>query len=401
MPSLSRLSRLLAGSAATAALIMLAAGPALADPPAKTVPEATDIVGVGSDTTQYLLDQLSADYDQAAPASKLYSWDAVNPVTGAAGDNIVTKKGCAAIPRPDGSNQGIVALNANTPDGSEYCLDYARSARGRTNADPGYVPGGDAFVKLATDAITYATRNAASGGTNAPGDLSAVELAKIYQCTFVNWNQAGGANAPILAFLPQTGSGLRTAFLTAIGGGTPVVPGGCVMDGPAGKPNSLQENEGTNPVLDSPNAIVPYSAARYISQVYRSAPAGADGVTCTPKKEENKYGCDLHGVLELNKINGTVPAKPWPKGGALPAPPAPPAINDKVIINDKYTALFVNIVYDVVRYDQTTADRIPAYLEPLFAAATAATPGYACSAPAAKIISAYGFLTTPLCGTTS
>src|SRR5579859_4357560 len=112
-------SRLLAVGMALA-LAAGSAGPALADPPAKVTPRASDVVGVGSDTIQYLLDQLSRDYAKANPASPslLYSWDPVNPVTGATGDLIETKASCATIARPDGSSAGITALEANTADPS-------------------------------------------------------------------------------------------------------------------------------------------------------------------------------------------------------------------------------------------------------------------------------------------
>src|ERR1700727_1756804 len=105
-------SKLLAVTVTAAALTTLAAGSAVADPPSGTSPRATDAVGVGSDTTQYLLDQFSLDFDaaHASAQSKLYSWDAVNPDTLAAGDSIFTKKGCTGIARPDGSSAGIETL---------------------------------------------------------------------------------------------------------------------------------------------------------------------------------------------------------------------------------------------------------------------------------------------------
>src|ERR1700678_4125433 len=109
------LSKVLAGTAAAAAMIALTAGPALADPPGKTVPTHSDAVGVGSDSIQYVDDQLAYNFDHANPKAVegIYSWDAVNPYTLAIGDNIVTKTGCAAVARPDGSGAGLAALEAN------------------------------------------------------------------------------------------------------------------------------------------------------------------------------------------------------------------------------------------------------------------------------------------------
>ncbi len=115
-------------------------------------------------------------------------------------------------------------------------------------------------------------------------------------------------------------------------------------------------------------------------------------MVCNPGAGQNLFGCDVHGVLTLNKINSTAPAAPWP----LPAPPA------SVKINSKFTPLFQNSIYTVVRYDATTADHIPAYLEKFFAASTASTKGWACSSTKAKTdIKNYGFLPVPNCGLTN
>jgi hypothetical protein len=82
----------------------------------------TTAVSVGSDTDESLFDQFSGDYNamlKSATAVQQYSFDATNPVTGAEGDLIVTKPGCSAIARPDGSSAGITAFDANvkTSDG--------------------------------------------------------------------------------------------------------------------------------------------------------------------------------------------------------------------------------------------------------------------------------------------
>ena len=387
------LSKLLAGSAAAATLVALAAGPALADPPTGVTPKATDVVGVGSDTTEFVVNQLSHDYNATHAAPKLYSWDATNPSTGAVGDPVVTKSGCVSISRPDGSSAGITALEANTADGSGFCIDYARSSRGRASTDPPYAAGGIAFTALAGDAVTYATRSTAAGGTNAPANLTTAQLASIYECNVTNWSQVGGKNAPISAFLPQAGSGTRAFFLTALGGGvTPITPGACVN-------STVQENEGIDPQLNSKNAIVPFSVAKYIAEAYHSAACinpdcspNASGVSCNPGTGQNLYGCDEHSVLTLRKINGTAPTKPFP----LPAPPA------TVKINTGFSALFQRTVYDVVRYDATTADHIPAYLEKYFAASSASTKGWACSTAKARTdIQNYGFLPIATCGLTN
>ena len=383
-------SNLLAGCAVLA-VVAVSAPAALADPPSATTPRPSDVVGVGSDTIGYLLDQLSYDYDQAHPgaSSLLYSWDEVNPATGQAGDAIVTKAGCAPIPRPDGSSAGIAALEAGVTDPAApgaFCTDYAGSSRGPSASDPACAAGGVCFVALASDAVTWASRDAASGGTDAPASLTRAQLEAIYLCKITNWGKAGGKNAPIRAFLPQSSSGIRTAWLTALGGGSaPITPGACVRT--AG--NTLQDNEGTNPALNSPETIVPYSVADYIAQVYHDAPCTGSCTgtpPCVPAGSQNMFGCDQHGVLGLGEIGGSKPMLPWPPPGS----PCP-----KCAINPAFKALFRHTVYVVVRH-APTPDSIPAYIEPFFAAATAKTPGWACYSPQAhNDITSYGFLSLP------
>jgi ABC-type phosphate transport system substrate-binding protein len=390
------LSKVLAGTAAAAAMIALTAGPALADPPGKTVPTHSDAVGVGSDSIQYVDDQLAYNFDHANPKAVegIYSWDAVNPYTLAIGDNIVTKTGCAAVARPDGSGAGLAALEANaqpTKDTTNFCVDYARSSRARETTDPACSTGGICFVSLAGDAVTWADRSAAAGGTDAPANLTTAQLVKIYECTYHNWDQVGGKNAAIEAFLPQTSSGTRTFFLTALGGGTtPITPGSCVVDGTTSDPNSLEENEGVNPLLNSPEAIFPFSVGSWLSQTYHSATCtnsdcsevGPTTPPCPVTTGKNRFGCNEAGVLQLNTLNGSKPTTPWP-------------VTSKSVVNTGFDPLFQRTLYDVVRYDPNTTDHIPGSesgapgginLEQFFGAS-----GYFCSSGEAATVKAYGF----------
>ncbi|MFF7587859.1 hypothetical protein ACFZCK_10300 [Kitasatospora purpeofusca] len=78
----------------------------MADPPAGAVPAATDLVGVGVDTTQRFMIRTSVDcYAAVAPGlPRLYGWDVTgtNPIT--------PKAGALSINRPDGSGPGFTAL---------------------------------------------------------------------------------------------------------------------------------------------------------------------------------------------------------------------------------------------------------------------------------------------------
>jgi ABC-type phosphate transport system substrate-binding protein len=379
-----RLSILVASLVAAAALSVSGMGTALGDPPSGVIPKATDIVAVGSGTTQYLFDQLSHDYNnQHKKGVHFYSWDATNPATGKSGGLIVTKAGCPAISRPDDSSAGITALEANITDPSDpsaYCIDFAQSYRAREPTDPPYAPGGIVFVDLASDAVTYATRDAASGGTNAPGDLTSGQLTAIYECKTTDWDQVGGKNAPIHPFLPQTDSDTRAFFLTALGGGTtPIIPGPCVSD--AG--NTLEENEGVNPVLNDADAIFPYSVAAYLAQAYHSAACLRAGCTgspaCKPSGTQNLFGCDQHGVLGLDEVNGTAPVTPWPL----------PKSCSQCHINPGFAPLLLHEIYTVVRYDPQTATHIPAYLGFLIGASS----DFCSNARALSDVAHYGFYT--------
>jgi len=377
------LCKLVAGAAVLATVTMISAGPALADPPKGVVPKDTDIVGVGADTTEFLLDQLSVNYNASHTTKKLYSFDATNPLTGAIGDNITTKTACAKIARPDGSSAGITTLDSNIKVGSNYCVDYARSARARKSTDPPQGAGGILFVRLATDAVTYARVK----GSNAPANLTSTELTAIYTCTDTTWNQVGGTStATISPQLPESGSGIASSFLTDIGVTT---PGSCVS-----QPSTLQQNEGVNKIFTGPNrdnVIIPFSTGKWIAQGYHSA--ACFNVQCVPSHAEicdagsggtNAFGCDVNGTLSLGDINSTSPTVGSGKS---------------TTVNASFAPDFILPLYDVVRYSTTTADHIPSYLEPYFASATATVKGYVCATAQQAVIKDYGFLPAgPLCG---
>ena len=404
--------KILAGAAAAATAAVLAAGPALADPPPGVTPKATDIVGSGSDTIQYLLDQLSVDYNKTVTSSQphLYSFDATPA------GNIQTKSGSTncKIARPDGSSAGIAALEGNAKDGSNFCLDFARSSRSRGTTDPACSSGGICFIYLGGDAVTWAARSAAAGGTDAPASLTLAQLKSIYLCKTTNWDKVGGKNAKIKAFLPQTASGTRSFFLTALGGGTtPITPGACVSDGAttAFPDGTIQENEGQDSSLNSAQAIFPYSVADYVAQGYHDAACTSgcggtvsDNPACKPAGSENKFGCNetttgpgKKPVLTLEKIGGTAPTKPFP----LPAEPAPPAINSKVSVTSGFSAPFQRHVYIVTRFGSSASNPIPSYLQKVFNPASASTKGWVCGSTTGPAdIRAYGFLyQSSLCGT--
>jgi ABC-type phosphate transport system substrate-binding protein len=377
-------SKLLGAATVAAAITALgAATPALADPPSGVTPKPTDVVGVGSDTVQNVMDQFSHDYNLNHSRGQLFSFDATNPTTGAMGDPIQLKSGSSNcnIPRPDGSSLGITALeNTKTTTGGRPCIDFARSSRARASTDPTTI----SFINLAGDAESYWTQP----GSNAPKNLTTADLTAIYNCTITRWNQipgnAGGSKATISVFLPQNGSGTRAFWLSAIGLTT---PGSCVSTsatraGAAGaNDNTLQENQGVAPILNAnkANVIIGGSIGKWIAEKFHSAKCGtiaqcfADPTNCHPTASQNLFGCDTHGTMVLNSINGTKPTVGTGTG---------------TVINPSFTATFTRLLFEVVNSPEGT---IPANLKPYFGPS-----GFTCnSATSTKDLKNYGFLKLP------
>jgi ABC-type phosphate transport system substrate-binding protein len=381
------LKKLVTVSVGAVTATALAMAPAMADPVNahlhRVTPKAFDAVGVGSDTIESVLDQLSVAYNSAHKVHNsthpwIYSWDATPPsdplnLT----SKIVPKAGCAKILRPDGSSAGISALAATPKDSNKKfnCFDFARSSRGRASTDPAKHKGGILFVALAKDAVTISTNKT----SNAPANLTKKQLNEIYNCSVPavgshpanNWADLGGSAGTILPVLPQTGSGTRSFFLTAIGVAT---PGSCVNSTP-------EENEGVNKVFKGANAknvVFPFSVGKYIAQKFHSAACGKK-----PTKTQNAFGCNQIGNLVLRKVNGTAPTKGTGAG---------------TVINASFAPAFQRIVYDVVPYATATKDHIPARLERFFASSHAKTKGWFCGTQARKILINYGFLPTVECG---
>ena len=367
-------------------------------------PCENDATGVGSDTITPLTDQLATDYNSSlgghpsscskATTTKPFeeSWDAVNPINGKIGDTIAEKADCPKIIRPDGSTAGIAQLATFTKSTSgPFCTNFARSSRPRGTADPPFAPGGVAFVSLAGDAVSWSHQ----ATTDAPKSLTVPQLNAIYTCTDTNWSQVGGKNAPIQAFLPQSGSGTLSFFLAAIGVTT---PGPCVSN----DNNLLEENEGVNKVLQSPNAIFPYSVGDFIAQSQHSAKcintnvkAGTacspnkHGVVCVHVPSKNFFFCDEHGTMALGQINGISPTT---GSGA------------KEKINPKFPATFDRTLFNVVPFN-TASSPIPSGSKPvggLVLTGIFGSTGYDCTNSKAKTdIQNYGFIPLGTCGAAS
>ncbi|HEY0450037.1 hypothetical protein [Actinophytocola sp.] len=231
---------------ASAILSLALGGTALADPNLDNagaplaggyLPDANDVVGVGSDTTQYVVNSAAQAQSAPTPDVRLASFNATKPGTEknpggpTTGDPIAIRPG-TTIPRPDGSSAGINAL-ISTPQ-----LDFARSSRARGSAP---AEANLYFIPALTDGLSYIVDDTAGADIR---NLDATELAAIYRCTDTR------GYAPKL---PQTGSGTRSFFLGQIGV-TDAQVGACVQ--------IVQEHDAA-PVNGNPLALAPFSTARF------------------------------------------------------------------------------------------------------------------------------------------
>jgi hypothetical protein len=151
------------------AAIAQTAPAARADSPAGTY----TLVATGSDTIQDVYNQFASDINGASPHT-LNSYNALDPTTGAAGGTLSYTDGTSgtacSYPRPNGSTQGLDALEASiggpvggggvTPAPAVGCVDLARSSAGPNAAGSGPAGGSYTgtnpmqFVPFALDAVT-------------------------------------------------------------------------------------------------------------------------------------------------------------------------------------------------------------------------------------------------------
>lgn len=320
---------LITGLATAAALAttlgVLGAAPVSADPDPGTTPTPIDLVGVGSDTTEKVMNSVAAAYNAElwGSATKLHSFDATGSAT------ITPKAGCAEMPRPNGSSAGIKALMAD--QSTPACIDFARSSREKSTSGS---EDGLAFLALGRDGVTWVRQEV----SNAPASLTTAQLGAIYRCEATTWDQVGGTGTgTIEPYLPQSGSGTRSFWLSAIGVST---PGACVTQG-------VPENDGTA-LPNDPDVVAPYSIANYIAQAYR----GID---------------DRHGTTVMGQIDSRQPTTGTGTAAEL---------------NPGFAPGFLRLVYNVV--ERTPLGEVAPQHQAVFGA-----DGYICANQ--ELVSAHGF----------
>ncbi len=240
----NRVSALTAGVAVVVGSALTSVAPAVAadanpyDP--TFVPAASDVVGVGSDTTQIVTHDIARAYNQGRATGRLASFAADGaPAT------VTLRAGAAAITRPNGSGAGKKLLFGTDNDPN---VSFARSSSSLSDAE---IAGGLKQAAFAVDGLQMAVN---AGSTNAPASLTIAQILGIYKGDYTNWSQVGGKPGTIKALIPQSGSGTLSFFtsqLAAANGGISFTP----------VATSTQEHSAAD-IAGNPNAIAPFSSAR-------------------------------------------------------------------------------------------------------------------------------------------
>lgn len=274
---------------ATALSVTLAPGPALADPnngnpgqpPVGKTPSQI-VAGVGADANAELFNSVAKAYNeqQPAPDALLASYDAVNPATGVAGENVVTKPGCA-VPRPNGANAAATALlnpayissAGSGGDGTSPCIDFARMSRSKKT------DGSEAsltYYALQRDAVTWSS----VGHSYAPRILTTAQLKEIFECSVTDWSEVGGQKGNIHVYINATSAATYTFFLQTIGSSVNAVQTGC-----GSSLRVVQQNDGTK-LAGDPQGIAPYGVTKWSAE--KNQPVGIS---------------DIRGGTILGKVN--------------------------------------------------------------------------------------------------
>ncbi|MFK0109094.1 Ig-like domain repeat protein [Streptomyces sp. NPDC091217] len=256
--------RRLRSQAAFVAAAVVAGGIALATP-AVADPDAgfRQLVGVGSDTTQDVLNALAGDtingtsYSATAVKSTngagIASYDAIQPGTGATGTKITTRSGGTTFLRPNGSGAGRTALSESLTGDLDSSgasvkgqVDFARSSGGPSNSGSALT-----YIPMARDAVGVAVKGSALD------TLTVSQLHDIYTGTLTVVN-----GQTVHPKIPQTSSGTRKFFLNAIGVTNDTLSANVAV---------VQENQ-ANSALTEDGALVPFSVGSWIAQINGVSP---------------------------------------------------------------------------------------------------------------------------------
>ncbi|MFJ6196615.1 hypothetical protein [Micromonospora sp. NPDC092111] len=279
-----KFGRALAASLGALVAVVAVGAPAYADPSPAT--DYRVLAGVGSDTTQDVMNGLSNAITAPGGAKVIASWNARGSAT------IKTKATNCEFSRPDGSGAGRTVLRAAKGEsGGVYqganvigCVDFARSSSAPSGT-PG-TTGNYTYVAFGVDGVSYAV----NANSDLPTNLTLVQLQRIYRCLTTKIN--GVTVTPLLI---QSGSGTRSFWNSKMGISESEISAGdypCLQ----GLNNGVQEHDGT--VLNGQlNYLVPFSIAQYIAQENAGRTVG--GVLVEVQ--------DRRGQAVLGKVGGVSP----------------------------------------------------------------------------------------------
>lgn len=233
-------------AALTASAVALTAGSASAavDPDDTTfTPVTSDMIGVGSDTTQHALKLLADRWNAGspAPAFKIATFAATG------GGQVTLPSG--AVNRPNGSGSGKALLYGA---GNNADVDFARSSSAQNAKE---TAAGLQSFPFALDTLTMVVSN--SVASNAPTSLTPTQIVGIYKGDITDWSEIDPARSGVIApKTPQPGSGTRSFWdsqLKTMNGGVEVVYAASVVE--------VQEHDDAT-IKNDPNAIAPFSVGR-------------------------------------------------------------------------------------------------------------------------------------------
>lgn len=427
----TRKSKMVKVAAAAAAIGSIAAIGLVGNSPAQADPQFTSaFVGVGSDTTQDVLNALAgyapapsltaaeARYEPAIATNgqQLISWNALSPTTGLT-DCIASKLGGPSFDRPNGSSNGRRALSRaedGTSWGSALCggltdvggqIDFARSSSGPSSGDTGTAL---TYSVLGRDAVSIAFYRAGVAGntinpvTSTSSQLKTrwtrAELTSLFSGTgaAVTLTADDGVTpVSVLACGIQTGSGtygFTRGVYNVTAGQEDTATSVCNGLGGAGR---LQENDSTGLKAKGDAApagtqvVVGFSAGAYIAKsngvaVPNPQPDGVGLAAITNDGAGNNIGLAYSGTVP-NLVPNPADTQPGAPG-----------------IQEYYgNSVFGRTVYNVLPTSKIDSAFGNAGLKSMFKDPDGAGPGRAAICEETATIETFGFRVSADCGNTS
>ncbi|MGI5524993.1 hypothetical protein ACQEUX_29220 [Micromonospora sp. CA-259024] len=306
------ISKVVAVGFAAVVAVGLVAAPAAADP--SPVTEYRTLAGVGSDTTQDVMNGLG-NVVTSGGNKVIASWDARG--TG----NVKTRAANCDFARPNGSSNGRRALRASEGEdigqgGPGFwsttnvvgCVDFARSS----SYGGGSVPvstGNYTYIPFGVDAVTLA-RNV---NGDLPVNVSFAQVQRVYRC--FDTTIAGNPVNPVMI---QSGSGTWDFWSSKVGITEVEINLGdypCLAADTDSNPATAavplieraQEHDGA-PLAGHPTRVVPFSAGQFIAQGNAAKIASLTGVTVADRRGEAALSGvrPTGGAVQQPIISGTL-----------------------------------------------------------------------------------------------